>query len=193
MPDVKIEFYDKHTEYLNCRALILPTLLFAPGYHFHLELLSLLGDLPTQNAPLPEGRLYLTREKPSHFRKMSNKLEIESIASDHGLHLISPELLSIPEQIALFSDARLVVGEFGSAMHNALFSPSTTAFLCLNWINTCQSRIAQLKRQRVGYLLPSDGNPVKYDDGAPSADYHVDPTTFRRCLATLCHQELAQA
>jgi len=57
--------------------------------------------------------------------------------------------------------------------------------LCLNWINALQSRIAQFKEHRIGYLLPGSGEPVKHVLGAGKARYEIDPIVFRRCLAQL--------
>jgi O-antigen biosynthesis protein WbqL len=127
----------------------------------------------------------VSRLAPSLYRQLSNQAEIECIAVSEGLELVKPETLPISEQIALFASADLLVGEFGSAMHNALFSRRGTRVFCLNWINGLQSRIAQLKQQRVGYLLPSDGVPVKYVEGASLKSYHIDPDQFRKCVRAL--------
>lgn len=184
LPDIAIDIYDDRSEYLRCSSLLVPTLLGSSGGHyFHPELRALLDEL----TPLQTGersRFYVTRVEPSSYRKMSNQPEIESIALAHGLQIVKPETLPIVDQIALFSRAELMVGEFGSAMHNALFGPSTTTVFCLNWINVCQSRIAQLKGQRVGYLLPRAG-PVKHAYGAASQTYRIDPAAFDTCLTAL--------
>ena len=187
LPDLKIETYDDRTTYLHCERLVMPTLLTDPRHHvFHPELARLLANFQSQMSPGSQReRLYVSRVVPSLFRQLSNQAQIEEIAVSEGLDLVKPETLSISEQIDLFSRAELVVGEFGSAMHNTLFSPPGTNVLCLNWINGLQSRIAQLKQQRVGYLLPSDGIPVKFVEGASLKTYHIDPQQFRTCLRKL--------
>lgn len=185
LPGATLETYDPRHEYLQCEGLLSPTTLFSsPTFHFHPELVALLGALPVAPAPLPQ-RLYITRKRASHYREMANAAEIEAIAAAQGLTLVAPETLSLAEQIRLFASATLIVGEFGSAMHNALFSPRGATVLCLNWINALQSRIAQVKEQRIGYLLPDHGAPVMHVVGAGKASYRVDPEVFRRCLSQL--------
>jgi hypothetical protein len=187
LPNVEIEIYDHSVEYLQCEKLLLPTQLMYWAHYFHPSLNSLLDEL-CSSSPQKTNQgesLYVSRVEQSQFRELANRAEIEDIAMSEGLTLVRPETLSIPDQIALFANARLLVGEFGSAMHNALFSPAGTKVLCINWINGVQSRIAQLRRHQVGYLLPSDGVPVEYARGAPLRAYHVDPQIFRRCVRTL--------
>jgi hypothetical protein len=185
LPGAVVETYDPSSEYLHCEALLSPTTLFSsPTFHFHPELAALLDELPGRPAR-KQLRLYITRKRASHYREMANAAEIEAIAAGHGLTVIAPETLPLIEQIRLFASAKLIVGEFGSAMHNALFSAPGTTVFCLNWINALQSRIAQLREQRIGYLLPDNGEAVKHVLGAGKTSYHIDPIVFRRCLAQL--------
>lgn len=67
-----------------------------------------------------------------------------------------PEILSFQEQIRLFAEAELVMGEFGSALHTAVFSPSSTAVVILanSLMNWTQSGISALRGQRVQYIRP---------------------------------------
>jgi capsular polysaccharide biosynthesis protein len=187
LPEAVIETYDERTTYLHCRTLLMPTLLTDPKHHlFHPELAHLLAGLQPRVAPSERRmRLYVSRDAPSPFRRLSNQAEIEAIAISEGLELVKPETLSIAEQMAVFARAELIVGEFGSAMHNALFSAPGTRVFCLNWLVGVQSRIAELKQHRIGYLLPSDGVPVKYVQGAPLQIYHIDPERFRKYLRKL--------
>jgi hypothetical protein len=185
LPGATIETYDPRSEYLQCEGLLSPTTLFSsPSFHFHPELVGLLDELPVTPARKPL-RLYITRKRASHYREMANAAEIEAIAVAHGLTVVAPETLTLAEQIRMFASAKLIVGEFGSAMHNALFSPRGATVLCLNWINALQSRIAQLREQRIGYLLPRDGAPVTHVLGAGKTSYEIDPIVFQRCLAQL--------
>jgi Glycosyltransferase 61 len=185
LPKVEIKIYDDATEYVRCESLLIPSLLCSgQDWAFHPLFNSLIAELVPTNA-LPKRRLYLTRQVPSHFRRLSNKEEIESIASSFGLELISPETLPIPKQIELFSECAFVVGEFGSALHNTLFSPLGIRVLGLNWLNGMQSKISQLRKQSVGYLLPSSGLPVKYEWGAAPQTYHINPRRFRDILSVI--------
>jgi hypothetical protein len=184
LPNVEIKIYNDAIEYVRCESLLIPSLLCGQDYAFHPLLNNLIAELVTTNA-LPKRRLYLSRQEPSIFRRLANKEEIESIASSFGLELINPETLPISEQIKLFSECAFVVGEFGSALHNTLFSPLGIRVLALNWINGMQSKISQLRKQSVGYLLPSSGLPVEYEWGVALQTYHIAPRRFRDILSVI--------
>ena len=183
LPKVEIKIYDDATEYVRCESLLIPSLLCGQDYAFHPLLNSLIAELVPTNA-LPKRRLYFTRQVPGKYRRLSNKEEIESIASSFGLELISPETLPISMQLKLFSECAFAVGEYGSVLHNTLFSPLGIRVLTLNWMGGVQSKISQLRKQSVGYLLPSSGL-MKYEWGAALHTYHIDPRRFRDILSVI--------
>lgn len=187
LPQAAVERYDDATEYVQCETLLMPTLLLSPEHYPHPELAALLESVRrfARLAEKPSTQVFVSRASPNPFREMINLAEIEQIAQEQGLKIIRPETLSVPEQIAHFANAQLIVGEFGSAMHNTLFSPSGARVFCLNWMNALQSYIGRLKRQHVGYLLPSSGVPATYALDQPRVGYHIDPDVFRDCLISL--------
>ncbi len=187
LPAAQVALYDDDTEYLLVETLIVPTVLFVSrGHHFHPEFVSLLDELVPPGRGGGDARLYVARFQPDNFRQMSNREEIDAIAVSEGLELVRPETMPIAEQIALFARATIIVGDFGSGMHNTLFSPPGALVLCLNMVTGLQTRIAELKRQRVGYLLPSSGEAVMYRFGAPRQSFHIDPEQFRAYVRA-CH------
>lgn len=66
-------------------------------------------------------RIYVTRRDDAHWRALNENEVVEFLAAK-GFEIISPKSLSVPEQIALFSQADLVVGT-GAGMNNAMFAP----------------------------------------------------------------------
>jgi hypothetical protein len=183
-PNASIVCYDATSQAIKCETLLMPSLPSSRAYFFNDHINSLLhhaGAASTEAKRL----IYVGRRGYSHFRKLENRQEIESIAEQLGLEIFIPEDSVFSIQVKTFSEARLVVGEFGSSMHNALFSPMGTNVLCLNWISHLQSRVSCLRRQPTGYILPSNGKPLKFVEGAASASYHIDPDRFRRTLETL--------
>jgi capsular polysaccharide biosynthesis protein len=79
-------------------------------------------------ASLPAGiagsKIFFSRKQWAQTtrRSFSNIHEIEAVAEARGYKVVTPEQLSIPEQIALMEQARVVVGEDGSALHNIVFA-----------------------------------------------------------------------
>jgi hypothetical protein len=187
LPGVPIAVFDEKTEYVHCERLFMTTLLFSGSHSFHPLANELIDEIrATTNATGPATeRSFITRPTAGSVRRLSNQLEIETIAVERGLTLVAPENLSIVDQIKLFAQSGVIVGEYGSGMHNTLFSTSRALVLCLNYMDICQSRISQLRGYRVGYILPSHGKPVAWVEGAPLQEFHIDPVAFRRRLLNL--------
>ncbi|RUP07723.1 MAG: glycosyltransferase family 61 protein [Hyphomicrobium sp.] len=193
VPDVRIFSYDPRRETVFCEQLLIPGIFHSNSAFMHPFLDVMIEDAVStatreSERPLP-SHIYLTRNKPSHFRQLGNQDEIEQIAKSAGLTLLSPEDYSIPAQIRLFSGAKLVVSEFGSALHNTMFS-GPCDIISLNWITCIQSRIAQLRQQNIGYVLPPLG-PLTFQRELEQTkrEYWIDPEDFRRKLAERLHRE----
>jgi capsular polysaccharide biosynthesis protein len=154
--------YDHWHELPRVETLILPTGLrsgdrlapcFAAATAFWIDRIRHHTPVPpTNTAGAP---LYLARTKGA--RRMLNRDRIESIAEDQGFTLIRAESLSIPAQIALFSGASVIAGEYGSALHNSVFAPPGTAICALRGTtrdpSLVQSGIATALSQNTGYVF----------------------------------------
>ena len=72
----------------------------------------------------PSDRLYLSRlHQP---RRAENEEAIEAIFRDADFVIVTPELLSFQQQVALVSEAKIVAGCGGSNMHLAAFAQKAT-------------------------------------------------------------------
>jgi hypothetical protein len=134
LPGVPIAVFDEKTEYVHCERLFMTTLLFSGSHSFHPLANELIDEIRTMtNACGPAtGRSFIARPTAGSVRRLSNQSQIETIAVEQGLTLVAPENLPIADQIKLFAQSRLIVGEYGSGMHNTLFSTSRALVLCLN-------------------------------------------------------------
>lgn len=167
-----IATYDHLTEKLHVRNLWSVSAVFnANGFHPRAK--DYLTDLSTRlteeeekkkhlqqpfNHPCSEDFLYISRTRCGQgWHGINNEIEVQNALSQLGFLIIHPEQHTFPEQVTLFSKARIVVSEFSSAMHNALFSSAGTKVICLNWINNYQTEIARLQGHRIGYIRPRDG------------------------------------
>ena len=146
------------------------------------EIVATIASKPDNQFP---KRFYVTRRAVKSFvpRSVTNADALEAVAVASGLKVIDPATMSWPDQIRLFADAELVVGPFGSGLHNALFSPASTVLLSLgaanmNWI---KSGISAVRRQRMAYLLPSS---EKKEGAAIALEY--DPQHLAQVLDELC-------
>jgi capsular polysaccharide biosynthesis protein len=127
-------------------------------------------------------RIFVTRaffnNPHSRQRRCLNEGEIAMIACrEFKFTPIAPETFPWNEQIRLFANADVVVGEEGSGMHNAVFSPNGTKVGVIGFGNFIQSCIAALREQRIAYLRTErapDGN-----------NYYINAELFRSFLREL--------
>jgi hypothetical protein len=182
--DTQLVRYDHWNEILRVEHLLLPTgprlgdrlaPCFAEATEFWLARLRGAAPTPTTKA----GALFLSRAAGTQ-RNLVNRAEIESIAAAQGLAIMRPEDLPIPEQIALFASAETIVGEYGSALHNAIFAGPGAAICALRGTSRhpslVQSGIATALQQDLGYVFGgTEGNEA---DQA----FYIDTTSFRIAL-----------
>jgi capsular polysaccharide biosynthesis protein len=67
-------------------------------------------------------RIYVSRRRLVSFREMSNEEEIEAALAPLGFAIIYPQDLTFDQQVAIFSRARVVVGQHGAGLTNAAFA-----------------------------------------------------------------------
>jgi capsular polysaccharide biosynthesis protein len=197
LPDQEIVTYDHRDEAIEIGTALLPHMLQS-NYVFH-DFLRWNLEHEALAWPRAGGmeKVFVSRggvRTSQSFREMENEAEIEGIAQELGLSLLRPETLGWSEQARIFSRARLVAGEFGSGLHNALLSPEGCQVVSLNWLVEVQSRIGNFRRHDVGYILPADGQARLYSiEPQANQPFTVDPDEFRRKLTIAVDRADARA
>jgi len=77
----------------------------------------------------PRKKLYLRRSGRS--RPMENSDEVEALMREQGFSIVEPETLSFSDQVRLFSDAGVIVGQGGAALGNIIFAPAACHLVVL--------------------------------------------------------------
>jgi O-antigen biosynthesis protein WbqL len=136
------------------------------------------------------NKIFISRKgvkSSTSFRRLRNASSLELIAIGHGYEVVQPELLDLKEQVALFKNARYVIGEYGSALHNAIFSSSPCTFICFNQINTVQQSIAKNFGHELIFLMPENGFSLneKNSDGKGIVDYSISEELFNATIGML--------
>ena len=184
IPDDRLVRYRHWQELLRVEQLILPTGLrhgdrFAPQLGLATQFWLARAGLAAPQHPGP-ATLFLPRADGTS-RRLVNRARIESIAIDHGLTIERPEHLPLPGQIARFAGARLIVGEYGSALHNSIFAGAGAVVCALRGNarhpSLLQSGLATALRQDVGYVF--GGTEGAEADQA----FYIDEDDFRLALA----------
>ena len=118
------------------------------------------GRLRDRLTAKPSGwgsRVFLSRGDVRQQRVMVNREAVEQVAVERGFAVVSPETLPLAEQVALFTGASLIAGEYGSALHGSVFSAPGTVTCGLRGNvrhpSFIQSGIGGALRQRSGYVL----------------------------------------
>jgi capsular polysaccharide biosynthesis protein len=123
---------------------------------------------------LPD-RIYLTRAAMP-LRRLVNESDVERLFERHGFTVVRPDLLTIPQQIALVSNALLIAGPGGSGMFNVAFQGRMrSAFILsrehrlhLTEMLCCAGRSSDIW-YHLGKDWPSE------DPTADAASWRVDP------------------
>ncbi len=112
-------------------------------------------------------------------RPCSNRALFESECADAGFRIVAPETLPLLEQWRLFADAREIIGEYGSALHGAIFSKPGTIVCGLRGSGMhpgfIQSGMGEQLLQPTGYVFGVNES----DDKGP---FHIDPADLKACL-----------
>jgi capsular polysaccharide biosynthesis protein len=160
----QLVLHREHEEHLQVAELIVPTnvrqrsrvhsMFGAVAIDLQNRVERMLSIPPS---PIISRDIFISRAGADDSRALENRDEIEVLAASSGLAIVRPETFSFAEQIALFRQAQVIVGEYGSALHLSMFSRPGTVVCALRgsshhpaWI---QSGIGQVMNQPTGYLL----------------------------------------
>jgi hypothetical protein len=156
-------WYDHRQEFVTAETLVLPAMMQA-DYSLHPAMNSavraLLQCSPSRPMPAAGGypaRLYLSRTRMPGPKRIENEEEVEDTMSRLGFTILHPQEMSLPDQIAHYRSARVMAGEFSSALHNALFMNQGTGVVSINFFNAYQSAIARLRQQTIAFVPADDG------------------------------------
>lgn len=170
-------------EPLFCRRAYLPDRLVHLDHFIHptaRDAFSRLRSLGASSDIERSERIFISRSKIRR-RRLSNENEIESLFERYGFRIIHPELLPIEAQIALFSDARMIAGLGGSAMHNTVFTDPDTKVLLVSakqWFVETDVLINQTAGQ-LGYVF---GEPTDEATDAGDRTWWVDPAAVEAAI-----------
>ncbi len=180
--------YDYWREIIRCDLVLLPTGLRAENRFatcFGAATLWWTGVMrraaPDSVADSP--KLFLSRSGAPQARQMANRTAIEAAALAAGYRCVRPEELSVAGQVALFSQARVLVGEYGSALHNSVFAAPGARVCGLRGTSRhpsfVQSGIATALEQRAAYVFGDTGGQDV------TQRFVVEPRLFAKALELL--------
>lgn len=179
IPQEDLEFFDSSIERVRLMQAILPGRVFI-GERVHPIANDLLDNF-LQEILIPVStrkRVFITRRNFSNpaapHRLCVNEIALVDIAQGNfGFEPVAPEELTWREQIALFRDAEIILGQAGSGLHTALFSRPGSRLASIGFMNLVQPQIAALRGQETAYFA----NGVDL-----SGEFRIDEGAFREFL-----------
>jgi capsular polysaccharide biosynthesis protein len=174
------------TESVLCERLLIPTTchnglmfarLFRDGMAWLRQQIEAHSGSFHQNQSLE--RIFISRAHAhAGNRTLTNRADIEAMAVADGFVLVYPEELPLFRQFAVFAGAHRIIGEYGSALHSAMFSQAGTVICALRGDGVhpgfAQSGIATALGHHTGYVI----GPNLPD----SWDFTIDPGDFAAAL-----------
>lgn len=76
----------------------------------------------------PSRRIFISRANASK-RRMVNEEEVADVLASRGFETVAPEELSLLDQIELFAEASVVIGQHGAGLTNLLYVPAKTTVI----------------------------------------------------------------
>ena len=123
-------------------------------------------------------RLFISRKVRrggrKDFRTWVNEQEIEDALVAEGFATITPETLSVPEQINAFRRAKIVVGELSSALHNCIFCEPKTRIVQINPFNAVQHRLSMSLGHSMVSIIPDSGRTYCWPGIDEDREFSVD-------------------
>jgi capsular polysaccharide biosynthesis protein len=182
-----LEFFEPARECVHLENAIVPTRVLQEA-GFHPMAKALLDELVRRLAgvrgvgPDTPRRVFINRHRYTNpsapHRICINEAELSAIAEARfGFTPLTIQTLDWPDQIRLFRDAEIVVGQAGSGLHNALFSSPGSRLGSIGFMNFVQTQIAALRDQEIAYLA-KDVDLV--------GEFTVDERAFEDFMASLC-------
>jgi capsular polysaccharide biosynthesis protein len=177
-----IEFFDSQKEQVLLHQAIVPGRVFLED-RVH-PVANTFIDEYLHQITMPKTdkkRIFVTRRKfvnPAAPQRICvNEAELVSIAGDYGFTPVVTEQLTWPEQITLFRDAEIILGQAGSALHNALFSSAGSRLASIGYMNDVQQKIGALRAQYTAYFV---------EDIKLSGNFFVDEQEFSKFVGAIC-------
>jgi O-antigen biosynthesis protein WbqL len=184
--------YDMTTQNVRAASFIVPSMMHT-DHNFHPALNLVIADVfrragiaaPPRAPGAGSRRIYLSRRlhRPG-WHRLENEEEVEAVMVEYGFEIVHPQTLPLRRQLALYASADVIAGQYGSALHNAMFGAPGAVVIGLNWINWYQSMIGRVRRQKLAFVRPADGVFRTWRTrGTGDSGFRIDPGELRHIVS----------
>nr|WP_249200098.1 glycosyltransferase 61 family protein [Gluconobacter sp. Dm-62] len=144
--------FDHKSESINIKSSIIPNYVHK-SYNFHPFMKEFFGYVKNDNPQrVPHRRICLSR-KAWEPQKLNQRVflqqeEFEEMAKSRGFEIISPENLSLEDQVTLLRETRCQIGEHGSAQHASIYNPRGATVGTINPLTEIQCNLGRIYNDR---------------------------------------------
>lgn len=120
-------------------------------------------------------------------RSLLNRDEIENLFRVAGYEILYPESLSLDAQVALYTSARIIAGESGSALHNSVFASPDLKVIALQSRSDgayIQNALCENVGQRIGMVY---GESFDRPGVGRNGQWLADPDAVWEAIARIGH------
>ncbi len=180
--DRLIPIYPETTVYGD--ELIIPELWPAIFTRFTERIYSEMMEKVGGSGVKPHRRILISREARTQWRNMVNYNVVKDIlATEFGFDVVSPDKLSLADEINLFKESAIIAGAEGAGLYNCCFATSESAVLNMadqDYVMYIVGSMAQIRGFDVGYVF---GDSFQADSDlkarAGHTDFIIDPQALR--------------
>jgi capsular polysaccharide biosynthesis protein len=130
---------------------------------------------------VPHRRIFVSRRNWNNpTRQLTNIDQVEALFRRRGFEIVFPETMNIAWQVRLFSESRIIAGEYGSGLHGGIFAPANATIIALRGTEHhpgfLQSGLSHASGHHCGYVF---GNTHEADG---RQTYEIDERDLAICL-----------
>lgn len=191
----EIIYLDEQTEYkveelyvITSANLCIPNFkpgysLFEPKSKYSIESIEMMRSvmLPHRAAIKTPEKIYICRRNATKLRSY-NEEELYAVVKDMGFVDVYPETMTVGEQIALFSNAKMIISPEGAALSNTMFIQKDCKVVVMYCMPTLTSEFAGLIKMRGADLIEIYDVPQDMTNPSVQRNYYIDPEVFRRVI-----------
>lgn len=187
VPAARTMSFDPRRQCIAAPFFIAPTMMqngavLSPVFNLLVSDLLARCGVPENGAVSGPERIYLSRSRFQGGHRLLNEAEVEATLGRMDFTIVHPETLSFAEQVRICHGARIIVGEYSSALHNALFARRGARVVALSWINQFQEAIARVRSQSLAFVQPDDGVWRNGSFKGERRNFRIDPAALRRTV-----------
>ena len=108
--------------------------------------------------PVVGPRMFVKRPQTTPRKRLANRDRLEAMAVAAGYEVFEPERYGVLDQVATFRAARQMLGEYGSTLHNSIFSQPGAVISAVHLplpetFDALQSGVGERLEQTTGYIF----------------------------------------